>query len=160
MAKSPRTFTSHSPPRARTRSGPATRRRWTRELPQTRNRAFGPNGVPTTSRQTSATRTDTTSRLPISLGSTNKTYEPSTHLRPAAIIRHRAAAAATGLRRLNLNIQRADYRGANLNVRAQVRPNGSSGDLKGGRDRPQLAEADEVRRRIATGRYGGARFSL
>jgi len=40
--------------------------------PQTRNRAFGPNGVPTTSRQTSATRTDTTSRLPISLGSTNK----------------------------------------------------------------------------------------
>ena len=41
-------------------------------LPQTRNRAFGPNGVPTTSRQTSATRTDTTSRLPISLGSTNK----------------------------------------------------------------------------------------
>src|SRR6266481_4881476 len=54
-----------------------------RELPQTRNRAFGPNGVPTTSRQTSATRTDTTSRLPISLGSTNKRYEPSTHLRPA-----------------------------------------------------------------------------
>src|ERR1700758_5037561 len=84
MAKSPRTFTSHSPPRARTRSGPATRRRWTRELPQTRNRAFGPNGVPTTSRQTSATRTDTTSRLPISLGSTNKTYEPSTHLKPAS----------------------------------------------------------------------------
>ena len=35
-------------------------------------KAFGPNGVPTTSRQTSATRTDTTSRLPISLGSTNK----------------------------------------------------------------------------------------
>jgi hypothetical protein len=33
--------------------------------------------VPTTSRQTSATRTDTTSRLPISLGSTNKRYEPS-----------------------------------------------------------------------------------
>ena len=59
----------------------------TRELLQTRNRAFGPNGVPTTSRQTSATRTDTTSRLPISLGSTNKRYEPSTHLRPAAIIR-------------------------------------------------------------------------
>jgi hypothetical protein len=28
-----------------------------------------------------ATRTDTTSRLPISLGSTNKTYEPSTYLR-------------------------------------------------------------------------------
>src|SRR6478672_11079730 len=54
-----------------------------RELLQTRNRAFGPNGVPTTSRQTSATRTDTTSRLPISLGSTNKRYEPSTHLRPA-----------------------------------------------------------------------------
>src|SRR4029077_7347679 len=54
-----------------------------RELFQTRNRAFGPNGVPTTSRQTSATRTDTTSRLPISLGSTNKRYEPSTHLRPA-----------------------------------------------------------------------------
>src|SRR6201997_3877156 len=72
MAKSPRTFTSHSPPRARTRSGPATRRQSTRELLQTRNRAFGPNGVPTTSRQTSATRTDTTSRLPISLGSTNK----------------------------------------------------------------------------------------
>ena len=42
------------------------------ELLQSRNRAFGPNGVPTTSRQTSATRTDTTSRLPISLGSTNK----------------------------------------------------------------------------------------
>src|SRR6266852_9207021 len=55
-----------------------------REALQTRNRAFGPNGVPTTSRQTSATRTDTTSRLPISLGSTNKRYEPSTHLRPAA----------------------------------------------------------------------------
>src|SRR5260221_5357548 len=54
-----------------------------REVLQTRNRAFGPNGVPTTSRQTSATRTDTTSRLPISLGSTNKRYEPSTHLRPA-----------------------------------------------------------------------------
>src|SRR6476660_734221 len=83
MAKSPKTFTSHSPPRARTLSGPATRRRCTRELLQTRNRAFGPNGVPTTSRQTSATRTDTTSRLPISLGSTNKRYEPSTHLRPA-----------------------------------------------------------------------------
>src|SRR6266853_702761 len=77
MAKSPKTFTSHSPPRARTLSGPATRRRLTRELLQTRNRAFGPNGVPTTSRQTSATRTDTTSRLPISLGSTNKRYEPS-----------------------------------------------------------------------------------
>src|SRR5579864_9440288 len=57
------------------------------EVLQTRNRAFGPNGVPATSRQTSATRTDTTSRLPISLGSTNKRYEPSTHLRPAAIIR-------------------------------------------------------------------------
>ena len=41
----------------------------------TRNRAFGPNGVPTTSRQTSATRTDTTSRLPISLGSTHKRYQ-------------------------------------------------------------------------------------
>src|SRR6202008_4067321 len=53
-----------------------------REVLQSRNRAFGPNGVPTTSRQTSATRTDTTSRLPISLGSTNKRYEPSTHLRP------------------------------------------------------------------------------
>src|SRR5579862_5547452 len=51
------------------------------EVLQTRNRAFGPNGVPTTSRQTSATRTDTTSRLPISLGSTNKRYEPSTDLR-------------------------------------------------------------------------------
>src|SRR4029077_1403342 len=84
MAKSPKTCTSHSPPRARTLSGPATRRRSTRELLQSRNRAFGPNGVPTTSRQTSATRTDTTSRLPISLGSTNKRYEPSTHLRPAA----------------------------------------------------------------------------
>src|ERR1700720_2522009 len=83
MAKSPRTFTLHSPPRARTLSGPATRRRWTQELLQTRNRAFGPNGAPTTSRQTSATRTDTTSRLPTSLGSTNKRYEPSTHLRPA-----------------------------------------------------------------------------
>src|SRR5580704_11439179 len=140
MAKSPKTFTSHSPPRARTLSGPATRRRYTRELLQTRNRAFGPNGVPTTSRQTSATRTDTTSRLPISLGSTNKRYEPSTHLRPAAIVRHRAAAAAIWLRRLNLNIQRADYRGANLNVRAQEGPNGSSGDMKGGRDRPHLAE--------------------
>src|ERR1700736_3265536 len=80
MAKSPKTFTSHSPPRARTLSGPATRRRYTRELLQKRNRAFGPNGVPTTSRQTSATRTDTTSRLPISLGSTNKRYEPSSHL--------------------------------------------------------------------------------
>src|ERR1700746_4074614 len=56
-----------------------------REVLQTRNRAFGPNGMPTTSRQTSATRTDTTSRLPISLGSTNKRYEPSTHLRRAAI---------------------------------------------------------------------------
>ena len=44
----------------------------TRELLQTRNRAFGPNGGPTTSRQTSATRTDTTSRLPTSLGSTIK----------------------------------------------------------------------------------------
>src|ERR1700739_3955986 len=77
MAKSPKTFTSHSPPRARTLSGPATRRQSTRELLQTRNRAFGPNGVPTTSRQISATRTDTTSRLPISLGSTNKRYEPS-----------------------------------------------------------------------------------
>src|SRR5580765_6965621 len=87
MAKSPKTFTSHSPPRARTLSGPATRHRWTRELLQSRNRAFGPNGVPTTSRQTSATRTDTTSRLPISLGSTNERYEPSTHPRPAAIIR-------------------------------------------------------------------------
>src|SRR5689334_13716307 len=72
MVKSPKTFTSHSPPRARKLSGPATRRRSTRELLQTRNRAFGPNGVPTTSRQTSAIRTDTTSRLPISLGSTNK----------------------------------------------------------------------------------------
>src|SRR3984893_2917600 len=54
-----------------------------REVLQTRNRAFGPNGVPTTSRQTSATRTDTTSRLPISLGSTNKRYDPPTHPRPA-----------------------------------------------------------------------------
>src|ERR1700732_3327976 len=54
-----------------------------REVLPTRNRAFGPNGVPTTSRPTSATRTDTTSRLPISLGSTNKRYELSTHLRPA-----------------------------------------------------------------------------
>src|ERR1700751_3970465 len=77
MAKSPKIFTSHSPPRARTLSGPATRRRWTRELLKSRNRAFGPNGVPTTSRQTSVTRTDTTSRLPISRGSTNKRYEPS-----------------------------------------------------------------------------------
>src|SRR4029077_926200 len=81
MAKSPKTFTSHSPPRARTLSGPATRHRWTRELLQSRNRAFGPNGVPTTSRPTSVTRTDTTSRLPISLGSTNKRYELSTHPR-------------------------------------------------------------------------------
>src|ERR1700722_8236497 len=78
MAKSPKTFTSHSPLRAPTLSGPASRRRWTRELLQTRNRAFGPNGGPTTSRQTSVTRTDTTSRLPTSLGSTNKTHEPST----------------------------------------------------------------------------------
>src|SRR5258708_18073916 len=88
MAKSPKTFTSHSPPRARTLSGPAIRRQQTRELLQTRNRAFGPNGVPTTTRQTSATRTDTTSRLPISLGSTNKrlTRPPSSMLsqeRPA-----------------------------------------------------------------------------
>src|SRR6202049_1652099 len=66
---------------------------------QTRNRAFGPNGVPTTSRQTSATRTDTTSRLPISLGSTNKRYEPSAHLRPAAIIRPLAFPLRTGLRK-------------------------------------------------------------
>src|SRR5216683_7558703 len=95
MAKSPRTFTSHSPPRARTLSGPATRRRSTREVLQTRNRAFGPNGVPTTSRQTSATRTDTTSRLPTSLGSTNKRYEPSTHLRPAAIIQDRRCAVGS-----------------------------------------------------------------
>src|SRR6202035_2534931 len=57
-----------------------------REVLQTRNRAFGPNGVPTTSRQTSATRTDTTSRLPISLGSTTTRYEPSPNLRPTAII--------------------------------------------------------------------------
>src|ERR1700751_4084707 len=84
MAKSPKIFTSHSPPRARTLSGPATRRRKTRELLQSRNRAFGPNGVLTTSRQTSATRTDTISRLPISLVSTNKTYEPSTHTSPAS----------------------------------------------------------------------------
>src|SRR5580704_9422591 len=77
MAKSPKTFTSHSPPRARTPSGPATRRRQMRELLQTRNRAFGPNGMPTTSRQTSATRTDTTSRSPISLGSTNKNGDPA-----------------------------------------------------------------------------------
>src|SRR4029077_3508919 len=83
MAKSPKTFTSHSPPRARTLSGPATRRRKTRELLQSRNRAFGPNGVLTTSRQTSATRTDTTSRSPISLGPTHKSYEPPAHLRPA-----------------------------------------------------------------------------
>src|SRR5579862_1886302 len=55
----------------------------TRELLQSRNRAFRLNGMPTTSRQTSATRTDTTSRLPISLGSTNKRYEPSADLRPA-----------------------------------------------------------------------------
>src|SRR5258708_12668692 len=82
MAKSPKTFTSHSPPRARRLSGPATRRRSTREVLQTRNRAFGPNGVPTTSRQTSATRTDTTSRLPISLGSTHKRHDPSTLLSP------------------------------------------------------------------------------
>src|ERR1700757_2025167 len=57
-----------------------------REVLQTRNRAFGPNGVPTTLRQTSGTRTDTTSRLPISLGSTNKRYEPSPHPRPVAIL--------------------------------------------------------------------------
>src|SRR4029077_12506931 len=88
MAKSPKIFTSHSPPRARRLSGPATRRRSTRELLQTRNRAFGPNGVPTTSRQTSAIRTDTTSRLPISLGSTNKRFEPST---PSEASRRRPA---------------------------------------------------------------------
>src|ERR1700741_1863332 len=111
-----------------------------REVLQTRNRAFGPNGVPTTSRQTSATRTDRTSRLPISLGSTNRTYEPSTHLRPAAIVRHRAAAAIR-LHRPNLNVQRADYRGANLNVRAQEGSNGSSGDLQERRDRPPVPEA-------------------
>src|SRR6478736_4902459 len=70
-----------------------------RELLQTRNRAFGPNGVPTTSRQTSATRTDTTSRLPISPGSTNKRYEPSTHpdssakARPACYHHSRCGAA-------------------------------------------------------------------
>src|SRR6476660_10385068 len=90
MAKSPKTFTSHSPPRARTLSGPATGRRLTRELLQTRNRAFGPSGVPTTSRQTSATRTDTTSKLPISLGSTNKRYEPSSR---AGVISYQAAAS-------------------------------------------------------------------
>src|ERR1700756_4156427 len=56
------------------------------ELLPTRNRAFGPNGVPTTSRQTSATRTDTTSRLPISLGSTNKRCEPSLHPGQVAIL--------------------------------------------------------------------------
>src|SRR5579859_4299039 len=83
MAKWAKIFTLPSPPRAPTLSGPATRRRWMREVLQKRNRAFGPNGVPTTSRQTSATRTDTTSRLPISLGFTNKRYDPSTHLRPA-----------------------------------------------------------------------------
>src|SRR3984893_18234215 len=152
MAKSPKTFTSHSPPRVRTLSGPATRRRWTRELLQTRNRAFGPNGVPTTSRQTSATRKDTTSRLPISLGSTNKTYEPSTHLRPAAIVRHRAAAAAIWLRRLNLNIQRADYRGANLNVRAQEGPHGSVG-------RPTALDCAVERAKtccVGRGRLGGS----
>src|SRR6266404_8670620 len=86
MARSPKTFTSHSPPRARTLSGPAARRRSTRELLQSRNRAFGPNGVPTTSRQTSGTRTDTTSRLPISLGSTNKRYEPSLERRPSFVM--------------------------------------------------------------------------
>src|ERR1700747_1187977 len=60
-----------------------------REVLQTRNRACGPKGVPTTSRQTSATRTDTTSRLPISLGSTNKRYEPfaqSTEMRPGSAV--------------------------------------------------------------------------
>src|ERR1700741_1741994 len=81
MAKSPKTSTSHSPPGARTLSGPATRQRLTRELLQSGNRAFGPNGVPTTSRQTSPTRTDTTSRLPLTLGSTNKKVAASTHLR-------------------------------------------------------------------------------
>ncbi len=84
VVTSPKIFTSLSPPGARTLSGPATRRRWAPEQPQKRNRAFGPNGVPTTSRQTSATLTDTTSSLPISPGSTNKRYEPFTHLRPAA----------------------------------------------------------------------------
>ena len=53
---------------------------------------------------------------PYALALTNKTYEPSDRtLRPAAIVRHRAAAAAIVFRRLNLNIQRADYWGANLN---------------------------------------------
>src|SRR2546427_11273449 len=37
------------------------------EVTQTRDRAFGPNGVSTTSRQTSSPRTYTTSRLPLSL---------------------------------------------------------------------------------------------
>src|SRR6201981_2098111 len=92
MAKSPKTFTSYSPTRARTLSGTATRRQKTRELLQSRNRAFGPNGVLTTSQQTSATRTDTTSRLPISLGSTNKTYEPSTYLRGSCRPRHHQGA--------------------------------------------------------------------
>src|SRR6201995_3494942 len=70
-----------------------------RELLQTRNRAFGPNGVPTTSRQTSATRTDTTSRLPISLGSTNERYEPSTHLR-LAMTKHLALSPSEAADRL------------------------------------------------------------
>jgi hypothetical protein len=39
--------------------------------------SFQSVGAPNSFRQTSATRTDTTSRLPISLGSTNKRYEPS-----------------------------------------------------------------------------------
>src|ERR1700745_2288812 len=99
MAKSPKTCTSHSPPRARTLSGPATRRLYTRELLQSRNRAFGPNGVPTTSRQTSATRTDTTSRLLISLGSTNRRYEPSTHLR-ADMTKHLALSPSEAADRL------------------------------------------------------------
>src|SRR6266852_9074692 len=93
MAKSPKTFTSPSPPRARTLSGPATRRRKTRELLQTRNRAFGPNGVPTTSRQTSVTRTDTTSGLPISLGSTDKSVNRATYCHSTPISPHHTSTA-------------------------------------------------------------------
>ena len=46
--------------------------------------------APTTLRPISATRTDTTLRLPISLGSTNKRYEPSSR---AGMISYQAAAS-------------------------------------------------------------------
>src|ERR1700745_1684059 len=110
MAKSPKTFTSHSPPRARTLSGPATRRRSAREVLQTRNRAFGPNGVPTTSRQTSATRTDTTSRLLISLGSTNSSKRFETTEEPVVFsLKFYAEGRLSGRRRLVNAFPKVDH---------------------------------------------------